>query len=136
MNTVPIRIPQEEDFNDYLMEFNNKIKMALLNQNYPYDRLIRTLRSSGQLHSSSLFNVMFAYQIYDSSFKLGDVELVEETKSILIEKYDLTVNVVDFGNNIKIQISFNSSKYSYGDIEQLLQKYIESINNILDGREI
>ena len=57
-------------------------------------------------------------------------------KSILIEKYDLTVNVVDFGNNIKIQISFNSSKYSYGDIEQLLQKYIESINNILDGREI
>ena len=136
VNTVPIRIPQEEDFNDYLMEFNNKIKMALLNQNYPYDRLIRTLRSSGQLHSSSLFNVMFAYQIYDSSFKLGDVELVEETKSILIEKYDLTVNVVDFGNNIKIQISFNSSKYSYGDIEQLLQKYIESINNILDGREI
>ncbi|WP_445194511.1 mutanobactin A non-ribosomal peptide synthetase MubB [Streptococcus mutans] len=136
VNTVPIRIPKEEDFNSYLMEFNNKIKMALLNQNYPFDRLIRILRSSGQLNSSGLFNFMFAYQIYESPLKLGDIELVEQKKNILIEKYDLTANVVDFGNNIKIQISFNTDKYSHEDIKQLLQKYVEFINNILDGEGI
>ncbi|WP_141563344.1 condensation domain-containing protein, partial [Streptococcus mutans] len=88
------------------------------------------------LNSSGLFNFMFAYQIYESPLKLGDIELVEQKKNILIEKYDLTANVVDFGNNIKIQISFNTDKYSHEDIKQLLQKYVEFINNILDGEGI
>ena len=138
----------EKTFKDFLGELKLRVMEAFENQDYPFDRLIRTMINQGRLvkdpSRNPLYDVMFALQnfdlpfedipeIRDSTLRLEPIEYHNHTS-----KFDLFIIAYETPGNksIHIQLEYAAVLFKHETVEKIARYYREIIKQVLENKQI
>ena len=96
VNTLALKnqIKEELTFNEFLKEIKTNVLLALENQEYPFEEMVKELNVERQFNRNPVFDVMFVLQNMDNiEHNIGEITIKEIEWVPPVEKMDLTVNV-------------------------------------------
>ena len=106
---------------------------ALNNQEYPYELLLEKLNVINDGKQNPLVNVLFLYQnimfqkLQFDGLETRQVDFVADTNN-----FDLTIELVEANDKIKIRFKYNSNKFQEQTIRRMLADYIKIVHFILE----
>ena len=122
-------------------KFSNIIKNNCLNsfkhQGYPFDMLVKDLKTNRDTSRSPLFDVMFVYQnngYPEINFKGAKIEYFVPDNNI--SKFDLTLEVLPINNEYNLRFEYCTKIFNEEFIQRLSLHYINILNAILENNEI
>ena len=138
VNTVPVRI---NNFNSLsFIDFTNSISKTMMgilrHQRYSYNSILEDLRSKNS-HIPNLYNIMISYQItkaFDESF--GNYKTGWTFNGYCAN--DMNIHIFDFNDtgNLSICYDYLTSKYTLDEIQDLHNRMLHIIDQILDNHKI
>ncbi|MFJ7922618.1 condensation domain-containing protein, partial [Lysinibacillus fusiformis] len=130
--TIPLHPNPKKAFLTYLQEVQENMNSIYDNQMYPFDILVQKLAIKRSLSNNALFDFMFTYQSFTmSSIQTSDFLVVPYLYHHKIEKFDITVQVYEQGDQLLVDLSYATMLYRPETIEALLSSYIQLITNIV-----
>jgi tyrocidine synthetase III len=136
VNTIALRTSFNED--DSFVELVNKIKEVTIgafdHSLYTLDYLVEDLKTTRDLSRNALFDVMVVLQ--NERTRTGELtgfeglELYPFPTKHVFSKFDLTFNILELGDIIRIDIEYNNDLYTSGRIKSLIDHFL-SISDIL-----
>ncbi len=125
LNTLALRthFDGQDSFMELLSNVKSKTLEAYEHQVYPFDELIENLNLKREAGRSPLFDVMLILQNMtdnNSSKQLEDITIqnYQNVQNVLI-KYDLEFTFDEFGNELNLNITFNTDIYTIDFIEKI-----------------
>lgn len=134
-NILPIKI--RFDLSDIIYEMLLKLRDGVLSdfdhKDYPYEEIIRELDLSGKQKINSLFNVMLTVHnnkiIIDN---VGDFKFKEYYYDYYgSAKYDLTFNIVDMSDCIKIYVEYRDGIFLKDTVERIVSHLVSALSFII-----
>ncbi|WP_367387265.1 amino acid adenylation domain-containing protein [Bacillus vallismortis] len=132
VNTIALRnnVDNMESFKDFLEQVKENTIAAFENSEYQFDELVRSIDYERDSNRNPLFDTMFVLE----DAKLFTKESENLTISPIIfdldnAKFDLTFNVLDFEEDIILNIEYRTGLFKSNTIESISETYI----NILKG---
>ena len=120
-------------FNDFLQKVHVTTIGALENQMYPYEELIDVLNVDRNTNRNPLFDVFFNYNhgsndltLENQKFRINEYNLPSKTA-----KFDLTLNITEFDERIKLTFSYSKDLYDEATIERFSNYLIKIIDEVL-----
>lgn len=135
IETLPYKshISYEESLRNYLENVKNDMFSLIKNDIYPIDELITDLSITKLNNRNTLFDIMYVYQNNGLPELLLDGEKVEyNTLLNNVSKFDITFEVVPCKGSFNINIEYNKDLYKKETIENLLNIYNITIENLLN----
>ncbi|WP_281322352.1 non-ribosomal peptide synthetase [Flavobacterium aestivum] len=136
LNTLALRtqFDGQDSFIDLLLNVKNRTLEAYEHQIYPFDELIENLNLKRDVSRSPLFDVMLILQNMDSygssSQELEGITIQQyQNKQNLLIKYDLEFTFDEFGNELNLNLTFNTDIYTI----EFIEKITEHFGTILQG---
>ncbi len=134
VQTLPLRdqVIPEEHFSLLLQRVKQTILEADANQDYPFERIVKDLDLPLDPSRNPLFDVFISYQDSED-FKL-------ELKALSVEKYEFAYPISKFdlsfvfeqrGEDLALDIEFNTDLYRRDRIERMAGHLIELIRNAM-----
>ncbi|MEL4011745.1 amino acid adenylation domain-containing protein, partial [Bacillus velezensis] len=132
VNTIALRnnVDSVKSFKDFLEQVKENTIAAFENSEYQFDELVRSIDYKRDSNKNPLFDTMFV---------LEDAKLfTKESENLMISpitfdldnaKFDLTFNVLDFEEDIILNIEYRTGLFKANTIERISETYI----NILKG---
>jgi amino acid adenylation domain-containing protein/non-ribosomal peptide synthase protein (TIGR01720 family) len=125
VNILPIRVQlrPEVDFADLLGEVVGRVTEAIEFQDYPLNRLIRTLNPPRRSNRPPLINVVYGFHDFldlrfdlageTSASSIADVVLTERpwTSAHETAKFDLTLLITDHGSHLHLTLEYDRSLF-------------------------
>lgn len=123
------KIDGETSFKDFLEQIKKLVLDSLSNQPYPYDMLIKDLKIPT---TSSLFDVVFAYQNETMNFENKDLKiLISKPKTA---KFNLVIEIEP--STFGINFEYNTNLFNKETIESIYEHYIFLLENLIDNLDI
>ncbi len=126
VNTLALRsnLDPETDVSEFLKETSRQVQSAVAHQDYPFEELVDVLDLPRDVSRHPLFDVMFSYQeMSEKKLTLGDLEIEPTTYDRSVSKFDLTLQVVNVGEQIKFSFVYSSSLFKPETIEKLRDRF-------------
>ena len=119
-------------FRELLARVRDVALGAFANQEVPFDQLVEVLRPERDLSHPPLFQVMFAWQpIPFREVKIGDVTLIPvEDQESDSARYDLTVDVFEKNEGLKIYFEYNTGLFEQARIAGLKEHFHKLLESI------
>ena len=136
VNTIPIRndIPDDRSFSDFLTSVQKNIRLALKHSDVLYETI---LDSSANKKNSPLFDVCLNYlESFSDTLKLEDVSCFIELEMMPDCVYDLALMVYARADSFEIVAHYAKDLYRQSTITRMLDLFVETINYVLDNRNI
>ncbi len=137
VNTLPIFI--NVDASDDLKSILNKNKKSLLEQTnhsrLTLGELIKHISIKRRVDRSSIAAVMFNLDQDISRFHFADTVAHVSTNSRICENFEIFLNVVDTKEELKLQLQYSASLFSYKLIESWMNMYATAINKLLESNQ-
>ncbi len=139
INTLPLRVSVDNSL--YFKDFLNLImanSMALLrHQKYSYQNIIEDLRKK-QSNLPNLYNIMISYQITKMN---EEQDNVPHSSTWLFNGNiadDIDIHIFDFNDTNKLNIAYDykCEKYSSYDIEQIHERILYVISQVLNDENL
>ncbi|PYG87829.1 fengycin family lipopeptide synthetase D/tyrocidine synthetase-3 [Ruminiclostridium sufflavum DSM 19573] len=132
VNTVAIRNKPEagKRIRDFLGEVKERSIEAFENQQYPFEELVNKLKLNKDLSRNPLFDTMFVLQ--NIGIPDMDIEGLKFSACNIenkVSKFDLTVEAIESGNTIRLNLEYSTSLFKEETIIRLAGHYI----NILEA---
>lgn len=138
VNTVPVKIniQENETFKDFAHTLGTNIMNTLKHQKYSYNTILEDLRAKS-LNVPNLYNIIFSYQIT----KAFDQQYGDYKTNWTFNNYcgnDFNIHVSDINDTGELVFSYDylTEKYNKKDINDLHQRIITIINQVLKKQEI
>lgn len=127
LNTLVIRsrLDGEMPFSHFLQQVKNSFLDAIENQDFPFEKLVRTLNPNREAGIHPLFQVMFVLQ-NQSAFDLRLEGVQAEFRSIDFgwSKFDLTLFVMEKDTGAQLKAEYRTDLFEQETMERLL-KHVE-----------
>ncbi|WP_443659035.1 non-ribosomal peptide synthase/polyketide synthase [Clostridium algidicarnis] len=140
VNTLALRNRPEgnKKYIDFLNEVKENSLKAYENQSYQLESLIEKLDIVRDTSRNTLFDVMFNMidTISDNDVKLNDMSLIPYNNETNVVKFDLTLNAMEQGEAIIIDIDYCSKLFNKDTIERLSIHYIKILESIINNNEV
>ncbi|MDQ0232872.1 non-ribosomal peptide synthetase [Metabacillus malikii] len=126
VNTLAIRNQPKPEltFNDFLSQVKENTILAFENQDYPYEMLLDTLQFSNMANAQGIIHTMFIYKedkLHNHYSEIDGMRLTEYPYENGKAKFDLTINVVEKGNQFYLDIVYQNHLYKIDTISQLAE---------------
>jgi len=133
VNFLPIRshCNAEELFSDYLLKLSGLILSAYEHQDLAFGTLIERLRVPHDLCRLPLVSMIFNVDQGFSKFEMGDLETEVETPARGFVIFDIEVNLVDYGNDIRIEWAYNRDLFDPSTMERWLRCWKTLLNAVV-----
>ena len=139
INMAPLRINFDgiTNFKDFIRLLSLKTLNLLKHQKYSYQSLIEDLRKDHK-NLPNLYNIMFSYQI--TSAKDEETNIKHETSWTFngncTENLDIQISDINDSGNLNISYDYRTSIYSQSDIENIHNRIVNIINQIISKDNI
>ena len=136
VNTIPIRndILDEGSFFDFLTSVQKNIRLALKHSDVLYETILDV---SVNKQNSPLFDVCLNYlESFHDLLKLEGVSCFIELEMMPEGVYDLTLMVNARHDSFELVVHYTKDLYEKSTITRLLDLFVETINCVLDNRNI
>jgi amino acid adenylation domain-containing protein len=135
INTLALKnYPEgEKNFEAFLTEVKKRTFTAFENQDYPFEELVDKVTSNRDVSRNPLFDTMFTFQ-KNQSQKIGQAEASplktrEYEPEVTTSKFDITVSVVDAGENLVLSIAYSTNLFK----KETIYRFVEYINDIISA---
>lgn len=132
VNTIAMRNQPSADKTicNFVGEVKEQVLTALENQDYPLGDLIQKLKISSY-DGNPLFRVMFAYQ----DKKLEKIVFADKKIQLYpietnVSKYDLTFNIIPYGNETLLNVEYASALYFESTIQRMITGYLHILKQM------
>lgn len=125
------RITGSKTFAEFLQEQNRMLLDAFKNQSYDFGKLIEKLDQKRDISRNPVFDTMFIYQ--DVLFREGGTEFTVAPYFFDpgFSKYDLSLEVVDSGEELDFYFEYNTALFGDELIERLAGYFNTLAENII-----
>ena len=135
VNTLALKLTPSGDksLKTYLTQIKEQVLMAQENQAYPFEDLVSQVVKKRDLSRHPIFDVMVAYQnseIFLSLLEIGERQRFEEANAD-VAKFDLNFAVLDYGNQIAIELNYATSLFKKETIRIYLERLLRLLNHML-----
>ncbi|WP_354306148.1 amino acid adenylation domain-containing protein, partial [Pedobacter sp. UYP1] len=135
VNTLALRtrFTGEDSYQELLHKVKEVTLSAYEHQEYPFDLLIDELKLQRDLSRSALFDVMVVLDNnqgnYNSIQRAGDLMISRHKDGErILSKFDLTFNFMESGDQILLDIEYNTDLYEERKINQLASHFEELLS--------
>ena len=138
MLAVRTRVRTEQTFVEYLELTKNKIRRALVNEQYPLEKLIEKINPDRDMSQSTLFNTIFLFNAgqYDYRLNCEGVEVTRANELSNITNFDIKFIVtLRSVSELNIAVEFNSNLYEQATINNLIKRFKTVIREIINKPE-
>lgn len=148
VNTIVLRSNLEPNmlFTDLLGQIKQTTLEAYDNQDVPFEKIVERIVTERDQSKNPLFQAMFVLQNLPRHINLNktnqstsiqepanlEVDLFETGNGYQTSKFDLTLNVVELKNRIRINIEYSVALFKASKIEQLGQHYKNLLADIVN----
>ena len=139
INLLPLlqKIDKEEEWLSLYKKTSQRTVEALDHQLYPFDLLVQELNLPRDTSRAQLFDVMI---MLNNVQNIRENQLYEEIgldispydKGTRGSKYDLTFNFSEEGEELVLQLEYNTDLYKESSIREVLSYFEELVKGILD----
>lgn len=127
---------KSKTFSEFLKEVKETSLSAYKNQDFPFYKLVTSLNLKRDSSRKPLFDIFFATNNMNTiELKLDGLIMEEYKLENKISKYDLSLYVTEYNNSIALDIEYSTSLYSEESVKQLLQSYINIIEQVVSSKE-
>lgn len=140
LNVLPMRntLSGELSFQEFLSEVKQNTLEAFENQEYQFEELVEALKIPRNLSRNPIFDTMLVLQNEDSIQEEAIVNGVQirpvEIQSVRA-KFDLTLNIFEYTEKIKIQFVYAVKLFKKESIIRLAQGYKKLLQSLLEEPE-
>lgn len=137
VNTVVLRsdINSQETYRELLEQVRQRVIGAFEHQWYPFDLLVERLGAATDRSRHPLFDVMVLYRKVDDSLlepvRMGAIDLKPFADTTTTSKFDLSIEFIENGSEVSMNITYNSGLFEEDTIRQLAQNYKGLITELL-----
>ncbi len=120
VNTLVLRsdLSQNPSFSALLERSKANLLDAYARQQMPFEQLVERLQPERSLSHSPLFQVMLVVQNNEEvHLDLPDITFASLTASDVVAKYDLTLNVIEHSDGLKLGWEYNTDLFNANTIE-------------------
>lgn len=140
VNTLALRGRPENNkyFSSFLEEIKKECLTCFDNQEYPFEELIDQLGVARDTSRNPLFDVLFTVDKADESIVLKDgteIKVSDLQGQYSIEKFDITVNVVEEDNKFSIIWSYCSDIFMKSTAVGMLESFVVIIKSVLEEKQ-
>ncbi|MEE6450277.1 amino acid adenylation domain-containing protein [Gottfriedia acidiceleris] len=128
-NTLAVRFHylNEESIIHYLKNYQNHFQETLKHQRYPFELLVKNIDRKEE-ENKEIFHHLFVYQYLThgtAGFKTNEAVFTPcmEFKVPETSKFDITFEIMDYGETIEVLANYNTDLYHEKTIKNLLVSY-------------
>ncbi|NHN25921.1 amino acid adenylation domain-containing protein [Flavobacterium jejuense] len=139
VNILPIRnFPKELlSFKEFLNSVKTKTIEAFNNQDYPYEQLIDDLELKRDTSHNALFDVMFAYQNFESvELDIAGLNVTPYPIESKVSRLDLSLQIFEGNDNMHLQFEYSTSLFKEETIERFISYFKEIIIAVIKDSNI
>lgn len=132
LNNLALRLAPSPDklLRNFICEANQKVLLAMANQDYPFEKLIEDLKVERAASHAPLFNVVFQVFVQDSNFMEKNFSGFRKKTEIFNSKFfqhDLTFRMGISDKKFGFDLSYNKDLFTRQSIKELAQLFQRTI---------
>ena len=134
VNTLVLRtdLSGNPSFLDLLRRVRETSLSAYAHQEVPFERLVEELNPERDLSRNPLFQIMFSLQnVPRDKWQLPGLTLSPFTMESGTEKFDLSVNLVEKANGLKVSFSYNTDLFEAATIDRMAGHFQRLLKGIV-----
>jgi len=136
VNTLAIRneVKGDETLSEFLVKLKHTVLEALNHQEYPFEELVEKVSVNRDTSRNPLFDVMF--NLLNKEKNSTDISMLENQAHVHVQgisKFDLTLTVVDYGEQLLMSFDYSSKLFKAETIERYI-KYFKQLVNQITGK--
>lgn len=138
-NTLPLRLNLEpqKSYGENLNNIREVVLNAYENQEYQYEELVEHIDLERNRGRENLFNIMFIMESNNErSSKVEGINVAPPMYISKTAKYELTLNAMEYDEDIELTFNYNKGLYSSERIEAMRTHYKNILNQVLDNHQI
>jgi len=122
-------------FKGYLEKVKSDVLDAFDHKTVPYETIVSQLSTQREAHKNPLFRTMFLFHSKkEKKHPLDGLELDYETFDIGVAKFDLTIYVEDYNENLSITIEYATDYFEDETIERMHGHFQTLLQDIVDNK--
>jgi amino acid adenylation domain-containing protein len=136
VNTLVLRnqIQPEQSFIEFLQQTRQTCLDAYSHQDIPFEVLVEKLQPERSMSYNPLFQVMFALENNESpDLSLPGLEIEWLGVKGAIAKFDLTLMVMEYDNQLNCSWEYATDLFEKGTIQRLAEKFGVLLKGIIDN---
>jgi tyrocidine synthetase III len=136
LNTLPInsRIKATDSYLDILAQFRETVMQAFAHKDYPFDRLIDDLSLNPDLSRNALFDVSVVMHDEDfETYAVNNLSVKPYRGPVNTSKFDLSFQFRLQGNDLQLELVYNTDLFEAGRIGLVLAHYRELLNAAINA---
>lgn len=134
LNMLPLRssLADTPTFVTLLGRIRESVTGALTHADYPFQRMLEWAQVPRDVNRSPVFQVMFNMLSFpDSSLELNNVEVNYQGLETQYTKYDFSLYAQEQGNQVFLQIAYQTDRFNCETIERVLRNYVTLLQSIV-----
>ena len=139
INMAPFKInmSQDIDFKTFVKNISSDSMSMLKHQKYSYKHLLENLRSKNK-NIPNLYNIFLSYQITNAHQSGEDMDYTIEWvyNGCCAENIDIQIFDINDTGTLNISYDYKTNIYEESDIENLHQRILNLINQIIEKEDI
>ncbi|NOQ27042.1 MAG: amino acid adenylation domain-containing protein, partial [Bacteroidales bacterium] len=139
INTLSIRneVKGEETIHEFVSNLKQTVLGAYENQNYQFEDLVDKVSVERDTSRNPIFDVMI--NLLNQAEQRGDISEIDNENPIHtkgVSKFDLSLSVVDFGEQLLISFSYCTQLFKAETIDRFIVYFKQIINQLAEKSEI
>lgn len=134
--TLVLRTEMSSDwtFEQLLTSINKTTRDAFNHKNVPFDELVKTLNVERHGTANPIFQAMFLYNSV-LPFKIPDLDLriEEEMIDLGVSKFDLTLFVNDYGDQLELSMEYALDLFDEDTIDSILENFEILLHSVVEN---
>ncbi|CAI2767079.1 non-ribosomal peptide synthetase [Flavobacterium collinsii] len=137
VNTIALRntINTQENFTSIYKRIKEQTLEAFNHQMYPFDSLVENLNIKRDAGRSSVFDVLLVLQNTAENDETVEIPAAKSDTIVdlgeTVSKFDVELNFREAGEQLILDISYNTEVYEYQMIEGLIRHYQQILKEVL-----
>ncbi|MCP1426501.1 bacitracin synthase 1 [Paenibacillus xylanexedens] len=138
VNTIALRNQMNES--DTVRQFIEQIKQSTVaafeHSEYAFDELVRKTGAQREVNRNPLFDTMFSLE--NASLFTREEEGIQVSPVMFNldnAKFDLTFNILEFENEIVLNVEYSTDLFGQETIQRMSDNYIALVGNMISGLE-
>lgn len=137
MNTLALRnnINPNDDFNTVFQKIKRNTLESYDHQMYPFDAIIEDIALQTERNRNPLYDIMFSYHNIEENKQTGIQVFSKDVIDLgfVKSKIDLLINGMEVGNQLYLEINYDSDLFEMSMMKRLLRNYNQLLAEVLSN---
>jgi len=135
MNTLALRntINPNDDFNTVFQNVKRNTLESYDHQMYPFDAIVEDIDLQTERNRNPLYDIMFSYHNIEERNEVQAFSKDVIDLGFVKAKIDLLINGMEVGNQLYLEINYDSDLFEMSMMKRLLRNYNQLLSEVLSN---